>query len=102
MTPECRRRAIRNEHVFASANEQAGRHAERLGHAPGSRRELLCECSDPDCNQRVWLSLDEWRRVHRHPRRFVIVRGHVNPEVEGVVERNERFAVVEKREDPDG
>jgi hypothetical protein len=41
-------------------------------------------------------SLDEYERVREHSTRFLVRRGHVVPEVEEVVHRQRRYAIVEK------
>ena len=42
------------------------------------------------------MPLDVYRAVREDPRRFIVVPGHENPEFEEVVERHDRFNVVEK------
>jgi hypothetical protein len=44
----------------------------------------------------VSLTPIEYEEVRRNPRHFAILPGHDDPEIEVVVARNERFAVVEK------
>ncbi len=58
--------------------------------------EFLCECGDPDCAQPIVMTVDEYEAVRSRPTRFLIVAGHEVPDVERVVERTDRFAVVEK------
>jgi hypothetical protein len=60
---------------------------------------FLCECGHAECSDTVELSRREYERVRRSPRRFAIVAGHEIPGVEDVVERHERYAVLEKRGD---
>ena len=61
--------------------------------------EFLCECGDAGCSQRVFLTLGEYEAVRSNAIRFAVVPGHEIPDVERVVEQNERFAVVEKLEE---
>jgi NAD-dependent DNA ligase len=42
------------------------------------------------------VPLDEYERVRQTPTRFLVRRGHVIPEVEEVVQRRRRYAIVEK------
>jgi hypothetical protein len=58
---------------------------------------FVCECARLGCNQLLSLTVAEYEAVRRDPRRFVIVDGHELPETEDVVERHERYSVVEKR-----
>ena len=87
-------RAAKNEALFRDVNEQI----ERLGDIAfhGERFAAVCECSDPECFQPVEMSHGEYEAVRAHADRFVIAVGHELLEIEHIVERNERFAVVEK------
>ena len=42
------------------------------------------------------LTFEEYEAVRKDSRRFIVVPGHVFPETERVVARNERYEVVEK------
>ena len=56
----------------------------------------MCECQDPDCAEIIRLSLAEYEHVRSSPQWFAIAPGHEF--VTGaVVQRSERFEVVEKR-----
>ena len=44
------------------------------------------------------LTLVEYEEVRSEPTHFAVLPGHVVPDVEVVVARNERFAVVRKNE----
>lgn len=84
----------RNEARFRDVNERIeagrdrGQEQERIG--------FVCECGRPDCTRLIELSPSEFERVRRRSDRFVVAEGHVFPEAERVVERNERYWVVEK------
>jgi hypothetical protein len=58
--------------------------------------QVMCECADVDCERTLNLSIAEYERVRASSVRFPVALGHVYPEVEHVVEENERFAVVQK------
>ena len=60
---------------------------------------FLCECGRLGCNVVVELTADEYETVRANPRRFFLVDGHEVPEAETVVERHERYSVVEKHAD---
>jgi hypothetical protein len=84
-----------NETAFRDVNE-----AVEAGRGLRNADELLafvCECARLGCNQLLSLSVTEYEAVRRNPRQFVIVDGHELPETEDVVERHERYSVVEKR-----
>jgi hypothetical protein len=58
-----------------------------------------CECGQLGCNQLIGLTRAEYDAVRAHPRRFAIVPAHEIVEIETIVERHERYAVV-KAHDP--
>jgi hypothetical protein len=87
-------RIARNETRFREINEQLERDLTQLGVV--GLQDFVCECGDRDCGEMVVLSLDEYERTRTHPRWFAVVPGHVFPAVEQVVERHERFEVLEK------
>ena len=58
---------------------------------------FLCECGDESCAEAMEMSPDDFISVHSAPNRFAVVPGHVEGDVEWVVETGERYWVVEKR-----
>ena len=88
-------RATRNEALFREVNEQVDSLSERQG--SGAREELLfiCECSNDGCTERVAVPRPVYQDVRAHPRRFLVLPGH-DQDFEHVVERTERYAIVEK------
>lgn len=58
--------------------------------------ERRCECGDAACDAPVALTVAEYEELRTDARRFAIVHDHVFHPVEQVVERRERFTVVEK------
>jgi hypothetical protein len=87
-------RLARNEHLFREVNERIRELEETFGERPGA--SFVCECSLVDCTSRLELDLDEYRAVREHPRRFIVVEDHVDPDYERIVSANDRFTVVEK------
>jgi hypothetical protein len=57
----------------------------------------ICECRDGQCLERVELSADEYDGVTAHPDHAAIAPGHEDPELDRIVERTSRFAVVERQ-----
>jgi hypothetical protein len=72
---------------------------ERQETQAGEGLTFYCECANTACRQHLTLTLREYESVRANSRRFVIVPGHDEPEVERVVEEHERYAVIEKDED---
>jgi hypothetical protein len=60
--------------------------------------EWLCECPRRDCSERLVMTADEYERVRQDGARFLVAPAdeHVWPDVERVVERLDRYWVVEK------
>ena len=48
------------------------------------------------CTERVRMTVAEYQHVRADNDRFALVLGHETPEMEAVVESNERFVVVDK------
>ena len=81
----------KNEALFREVNERI-----RDITTWDSGVEFLCECGDPDCTQPIVMSVEEYEAVRSRSTRFLVVAGHDAPDVERVVDRTDRFAVVEK------
>ena len=86
-------RVAENEAYFRALNEQI---LSDVGTDPLERHGFLCECGAEDCIEAISLARDEYERVRANGDHFVIAPGHELPEVERVVEQNERFHVIEK------
>jgi hypothetical protein len=84
----------RNESLFREVNERIAE-LNQTFHIEG-RSEFLCECSREECKEPVSISIDEYEGVRRESTRFFVLPGHEDESVERVLERNERYIVVEK------
>jgi hypothetical protein len=89
-------RVAKNEAIARDINEGIERGMSAT--SPDAYGRMLCECGQPDCERVLAISVDEYERVRRDPRRFVVFADHVIADVEDVVEETERYVVVEKRE----
>lgn len=69
-----------NENI-AQLGERFGLHEESL--------ELICECGDPSCTERVAVPADEYEQLHAANRR-IVATGHVA----GTSEPRDGYAVV--------
>jgi len=92
-------RLAKNEAVFRDVNERVLEIQQELG--PDPRGALLggfiCECSDPECLERVGpLTIRDYEAVRADPRRFIIAPNHQAPDVERVIETTGKYWVVEK------
>jgi hypothetical protein len=96
MRPEDKQRAAMNEATFRKVNEGM-----EVGQDPSGLLSFVCECGRLGCNQLIQLTRPEYEGVRQNSRRFAIVDGHELLEVEAVVERHDRYLVVEKVGDPE-
>jgi hypothetical protein len=88
-------RAARTQSLYRDVNEQIRQAQARMGPG-GDEYEVICECCVDGCADRLRLTPAEYELVRAGPNRFVVAPGHVNLDIEQVVERNARFEVVEK------
>jgi hypothetical protein len=91
---ESQERLARNEAFFRQVNERINDVADRVqgDHA----HDFFCECANPECTERITLTTAEYEWVRANPTRFVLAPGHIAPEIEHVVEREDDHVVVEK------
>ena len=89
------RRLALNEAAFRVANERIRNWPERRSHEAPAR--YYCECASTSCHEQVLVRASEYDRVRADSHRFVIVPGHEIPDIERVVDRNDRYAVIEKK-----
>jgi hypothetical protein len=94
MKDEVQERLGANEALFREINEGIER-----GQWPGeedSPVSFRCECARLGCNELVELTVRAYERVRSNPRRFIVLPGHEQLDVEVVVERDPEYVVVEK------
>ena len=83
----------RNQSLFREVNEKI----EAVSRdEPLTFHEFACECADAECTEQISMTLEEYEHVRRVPTHFAVKPGHVYPEVERVVDADQRFEVVEK------
>jgi hypothetical protein len=91
------RRIGLNEAVFRELNDRLEELEETF--RPGrDELDLVCECGDADCSEGLRLPRPDYRRLRSDSRRFAVVPGHEQPDVEEVVEKQESYDVVRKYE----
>ena len=84
----------RTESLFREVNERIAETAERFD---ADETEFVCECADPTCTHRVEATLQEYERVREDGATFLLVNGHEDERVEGIVRADGDRAVVEKQ-----
>jgi hypothetical protein len=59
--------------------------------------DLLCECGNPSCVERISMSRNEYEQVRADPSQFAMTPGHEDASVETVIAREKTFHLVRKR-----
>jgi len=90
-------RAARNQAIYRLVNERV----KELNEAFDALLPLgnwICECAKVECFEPIELTHEEYEAVRAIPTRFFVKphEDHVFPDAEWVVERHERYWVVEK------
>jgi hypothetical protein len=91
LTPE---RRAKNEVAFRTVNETIDQQAAKSGGL--DEYEFICECATTGCLERVALTLAQYAAVRQDGKRFLVVPGHEDIQVELVVESHPTYLVVEK------
>jgi hypothetical protein len=91
------RRAAENQSLMRAVNERID-DLNRTFEAFAPYGSWICECANVECLERVEMTLGEYEALRQRPECFTVVPDdrHVVPGVERVVERTERYWVVEK------
>jgi len=88
-------RIAENEALFRDANERIvskhARHDEAL--------EIICECGDDDCLERLIVSADEYEQARSDPTLFLAKNGHIIFDVEEVVAKRPTHQLIRKTGD---
>jgi hypothetical protein len=91
-----KQRVAMNEATFRKVNEGM-----EAGQDDSGLLSFVCECGRLKCTRLLQLTRDEYEDIRESPRRFAIVDGHEILEAEEIVERHDRYLVVEKSGDPE-
>jgi predicted ThiF/HesA family dinucleotide-utilizing enzyme len=96
MRSQGKQRVAMNEATFRKVNEGM-----EAGQDPWGLLTFVCECGRLGCNKLIQLTRAEYEAIRANPRRFAILDGHEILETEKIVERHDRYVVVEKASDPE-
>jgi hypothetical protein len=88
-------RAGRNEAIFREVNESIARLEERLISGSDSL-PIICECARAECATQIEIGLSEYENVRQHPDRFIVARGHEQPNIEQILAQEAEYLIVEK------
>ncbi len=90
-------RIARNEALFREVNERI-----RDVTTEDGSLTCLCECGDDDCVETIRLTGEEYEAVRTEAEQFVVLPGHVEPDVERVAGSHDGYVVIRKHEDEAG
>jgi hypothetical protein len=90
-------RQARNEALLREVNERINAIDRASATGNGDTHGFHCECGrEGGCEERIWMTLDEYDLVRRQDDRFALAPGHETDELEHIVERAERYVIVDK------
>jgi hypothetical protein len=89
------RRIAENEILYRTVNEKIEDLNEAFGTLTNTMT-VVCECGDESCAEQIELDVQTYERVRAEPTHFIVLPGHVMPDVESVVEQLEGFDIVRK------
>jgi len=98
---ELQERAARNESRYRALNERMEAHNAVHVWVDPPMPDWVCECASTECMKPVRLTHPEYEAVRAQPTHFFVSPSeeHLTPAVERVVERYERYWVLEKIEE---
>ena len=88
-------RIASNEASYRDVNERI---ASRQEPSTGPL-ELICECGDLDCLERINVEVSDYEQARSDPRLFLAKPGHIDAEVEQVVADHDDHQLVRKTGD---
>jgi hypothetical protein len=96
--PQLPEGAAQNQSRFRDYNERIEPHNRVHTWIEPPMPDWVCECAFVECVLPVRVTIAEYEAIRADPTRFLVAPGdeHVVPEVERVIERYERYWVVEK------
>jgi hypothetical protein len=82
-----------NEALFREVNEAVSGIREQFA---SPTFEIVCECGDSACTDRIELTRDEYEAVRDESDQFAVRYGHEIPDIERVVSEHRDYVVVAK------
>jgi hypothetical protein len=89
-------RVAKNEAGHRELNELIEKSYE--SHPNDAYMDAVCECGIAGCEVFLRVTKAEYEEVRADPRRFMILRDHLDPLVDDLVSETDRFALVAKRQ----
>ena len=89
-------RAARNQAMFRAVNEKICELNETFA-AITNTFSIACECADPHCVGMIEIGPADYEAIRANPRRFAVLPGHLDADIEHLVTEAEGYQVAEKR-----
>jgi hypothetical protein len=91
------RRAAKNQSLFRAVNKRVN-DINKVHDLWVSLSDWFCECPAQKCSTRIALTPQQYEAVRVNPTHFIVApsREHLVPDVERVIDRRDRYWVVEK------
>ena len=86
-------RIAKTEASFRDVNERIVETAERIG---ASEAEVVCECADPDCGERIAAPLEDYEETRADGAHFLVSPGHELNDHERVLKTRPGFRIIAK------
>jgi hypothetical protein len=88
-----------NEAVFREVNERITGLARLFKWGEPEPLDLVCECRDATCMQRIEITRAEYKALRAVDTQFALYPGHADPEIERVISSHKGYEVVAKQGD---
>jgi hypothetical protein len=88
-----------NEAVFREVNDRITGLAKLFKWGEPEHLDLLCECRNATCIQRIEMPQAEYKAVRAVDTQFALYPGHADPEIERVISSHKGYEVVAKQGD---
>ena len=89
-------RAAKNEALLRELNDRIEEVGKGLRTEDDQTLDFRCECGSSDCDTFVSMTVREYEHVRLDNDRFAVAPGHEDQQIERVVERAERYVIVDK------
>ena len=91
-------RLVKNEEAFRMYNNRRMQLEPVDAEDDDEKIPFVCECGDFECVQALVATAAEFSEAHSAPNRFIVLPGHVFPDVERIIASRDGYEVVEKIE----
>lgn len=82
-----------NESLFRDVNKNIHRASSDGRH---DEAHFICECGERGCEEKIPLPIATYEAIRQNPLHFFVRPGHEIPHAEAVIERHDRYLIVEK------